>query len=753
MKARILTLWVMGLGIFIFTSEISAKTPVEELVERLPDNTIGFIATSGGDHLAEPFNQSILGQLWHDPGVQKFYQQIKNELKNKVGEEEDLSEFFNEIWPLAKVLLTRPCILGAASKENNEENSTPVYWFFILDAGEKKQEIDTILQKFTSTIYEEGIDKVKVGPYTMWTGKDEGPQEEYWGWVGNYLVSVINDPEGKALKYLVPSVKRPNYDKISALQEIKAHGDALVMHVDLPRMWQAFSPEIFEDEDDLNDAESVLSILGLDTLQTMTARFGFNGRNLVLDALVKVPQPYSGLVASLQPVRLDMLDCVDRQAVWTTVENINLGKIYDSIMAAIENTISPEDWQEVQDAIRKSETKIGFSIRQELLNSIAGPIVSYSFPAGASMEIPSGGIALLVELKDSTKMNICLNQVETLVNKLNEQEGLAQGMMQTNKIERDGKIIHVWTIPFLAIMQISPAWVITDNQLIIATNPALIQQATKLMQDPARKQKSVRSTVSFQRVTKNLPQTMLTFGYTNSPVQFKQMLMLIQQFWPLVTMAAKNENITLPAMLPMMDHLIEKMGPSYDVCWSDEAGIHFHSQGPIPSAGSSLVGGTAVMVSIMLPAMSRARELAKRVQCTNQLRGIGNAIAMYNNDFEDKNPKTFQELIEFEDLAPKWLICPSSDDEIGQCSYIYRGADLTGLVDSQMVVAYDKYDNHDGEARNVLFAGGHVERYDEEGFQKLIRKDNELRRKMGLPEKPADIEPAKPKKKRSQTFE
>ena len=49
----------------------------------------------------------------------------------------------------------------------------------------------------------------------------------------------------------------------------------------------------------------------------------------------------------------------------------------------------------------------------------------------------------------------------------------------------------------------------------------------------------------------------------------------------------------------------------------------------------------ALLVSILLPALGRARELAKRVQCASQLRGLGNATGMYHNDYADQNPKSF----------------------------------------------------------------------------------------------------------------
>ena len=47
----------------------------------------------------------------------------------------------------------------------------------------------------------------------------------------------------------------------------------------------------------------------------------------------------------------------------------------------------------------------------------------------------------------------------------------------------------------------------------------------------------------------------------------------------------------------------------------------------------------ALLVSILMPALARARELARQVQCATQLRGIGSAIALYqNDDRRDSNP-------------------------------------------------------------------------------------------------------------------
>ena len=109
------------------------------------------------------------------------------------------------------------------------------------------------------------------------------------------------------------------------------------------------------------------------------------------------------------------------------------------------------------------------------------------------------------------------------------------------------------------------------------------------------------------------------------------------------------------------------------------------------------------------------------------------------NDYQKKLPPNLEILISTEDLPPKILICPSAKDTPDQPAYIYRAADLAGKKFKeyypQLILVHDRNGNHE-DSRNVVFADGHVENLHDQHFLEAIEKDNALRRKLKLPEKP-----------------
>ncbi len=133
------------------------------------------------------------------------------------------------------------------------------------------------------------------------------------------------------------------------------------------------------------------------------------------------------------------------------------------------------------------------------------------------------------------------------------------------------------------------------------------------------------------------------------------------------------------------------------------------------------------------PALVQLRATVRRTTCGTNMSGLGKALLIYANDYNDQLPPDLETLISKAEMPAKGLVCPATRLKD---SYIYRGATITVADAPWMITVYEKLSNH-GDGRNVLFLDSHVNWVSEERFQELIKRDNDYRREKGLPVLPA----------------
>jgi len=114
-----------------------------------------------------------------------------------------------------------------------------------------------------------------------------------------------------------------------------------------------------------------------------------------------------------------------------------------------------------------------------------------------------------------------------------------------------------------------------------------------------------------------------------------------------------------------------------------------------------------MLLAILLPSLSRAREITKRAVDASNLRGIGMAIIVYASDHGDQFPPDLQTLVADGSVSPKQFIDPSSGNAPPRCDYYY----VTGLAvkdPAGWIVAYSDPAYHNGEGANVLYLDSSV---------------------------------------------
>jgi len=692
----LITCFVVVLSIGLAPSQMVAaeSSSAEKLLTRLPDDVLGFATTSGGDALKPAFEKTIMGRIWYDPGVQSFFGQIQKEILSKIARETpdpNAVKMIDLMHNNIRLALSRPIIAGAAQKP--AADGPPIYGFVILDAGPRKADIATAITDLESLAGDEIIE-IPVGSAKMHGPKDSGGVPVYWGWAGNYLVIAVNDGAGLAMQHL----SAPRNAPVAQFNKVPDTGDALAVHIDCQKIAGVVSTLAQQrgHEEQVGIATAVIKQLGLNNVKTLTARMGFAGPDVVSSSFLEMPQPRTGLLANYRTANLAMFDMVDAGAVNAATANCNVAGIYDTIMGAVKSAAGDE-FAEIEKVIADAEAEMKIKIRGGLLQSLSGEMVGYALPGG-SMQSLTGGFVLIAKLKDAR----LLEETLTALGKLAAEK--SDGMVQVSSQVQNGRTVHTWGVMALAMAQMMPTWTVVGDKLVVASNPQFCSQAVDQISTGT---KSIRSTPGFMKATANLPDNLVSLRYSDSKVQFNQMMTVMQQFWPMATMAAAKAEMKLPFVLPNLSYIAADMGPSCQYARFDDQGFYGHYRGAGIEASMGAVAGAAMGVGIMMPALARTRQVAFRMVSASNLSAIGKASLIYSNDYDDQLPPNLQVLVEKAALPAEMLESKRKPKGFDGPSYIYVAGQNTSMYPGN-IVAYEN-PRYCSDGLNVLFLDSHVE--------------------------------------------
>ena len=691
----------------------------QPLADRLPADTVVYVGWAGADGLGSQYKDSHLKALLEASNFPKFIDDFLPKVIERARQEEpELRDAlagvgsFGPFWH-------RPCALAFGGFDLNNADQPIPRFLFVCNAPGKDG--DALRKQFDAMVQQglraAGADAPQGTPIKSFragdlvglsTGYDQ-PEKMVAGG-GNALSN------SAAFKATIARVgKEP----------------ALALYVDAEAAIKQVNQAV-EKSGNAHVSETwprVREALGLDGLKRVVFAQGFDGKDWGTQCFVEAPAPRKGLVAMLDagPVSDEMLKVVPATSTLAGVSRFDFARLIDEVRGAIEK-VDENAAAQFDAGLNQLQAVLAMDVKRDLLAALGDEWAYYTDPMTGGRG--AMGFVIVNHLRDAEKVEQSLNRIGQLAQGIAAQQGPDAKVNVAIRQTKAGDV----TVKYVASPMFTPSWAIHGGNLYFGIYPQVVASAAA----HASRGGGLLDNKDFVALRQRLLAG-AGGGARASSVQFMDLPKTAPssyQTWLLVSSLARFGDvmgIESPAMLfPTMDVLMQHLSPAGSVSWTDDAGWHMRAVSPFP--GSTLLaadtGGmmsmqsSALMASILLPSLNRAREQANRVKSASNLRQIGQGVMMFANENKGKFPREIGQLPATQDLTAdvfvnprKGTSSPPRDANAGEAAaawvrqnsdYEYVGAGKDYRAATDEIVAYEKPDGL-SDGINILFADGHVE--------------------------------------------
>jgi len=382
----------------------------------------------------------------------------------------------------------------------------------------------------------------------------------------------------------------------------------------------------------------------------------------------------------------------------------------------------------IQGTVAMTAGFLGFSLTDDLLPAFGDTWAVYDAPAHGGILLT--GSVLVAEVRDREAVHGTLLRLVEMLTPLLQMKDVNLAVRQASDGDHTIHYMVIGGVP----CPVAPAWGFAGGRMVFGLFPQTVKVALNQV-DPQTRAASILDRPDFQNAKPRIfSDKIQSFGFCDSQY-------FARLFYPLGLMGSTAgcsmlsvANVDLDfSAFPLVAKVVEQAHNTFGTCSTDEDGILYAQVGTGTTAVAA-VAVVALLLTILLPSLARAREQAKRAVSMANLRGIGQAMHIYANDHQGRFPKSFDELIDAGLITRAELNSPR--DREGAISYVHI-AGQSAVDDVRNIVAYERIIGDEGT--NVLFLDGHVEWMKLDAFKRALQATYE---RLGrADEMPAELRP------------
>ncbi len=699
-------------------SALQARAAGDDLAGGAPGNSIGYVA-------------------WRDLPAALGLRSINAGSVRALAELFTGGELDEESAALVDVLLAAAGGRGLAALVPAEPtgNEPPFSILALSDAAASDETMRLLFTKLTGESDPEQYAEYQAGPLKMHGIRGFGGRlSPIWGRHDGHLVFAVDERAAQAgaqrlssdtgiesnerfarMRKHLPAVDTPGFF------EIFVDGAGIVTSLVEPAIATSGDPEL---------PRRILDAVGVRELHGLAWQLRTEGERAHTSCLLLLGDTKKG-VATLwdqAPLTPEDLRLIPDEVYWASACNLDLARFWAEVRRGVESVDASAATQ-VDGAVAMASQFIGFSLTDDLLPVLGDTWILYDAPRHGG--IYGTGTVLINDVRDAEALHgMALRSVEVLNVFLPQirPESKTPPRIVHREARRGDLTAHYLVVHGLPA-PVTPSWGFVGGRVVFGLLPQNVLMAMEQIQESTRG-KSLVDRPDVQADLKSMPTEMQTFWCMDNHY-------FLHTIYPLLThVGAAFESLNPDANsidMLRLPHFADALNaPQYSVSTGARVPEGFLSQTRGATAPIASVGAVALVVSILLPSLTRARELARRAVCGSNLRGLAMTCHIYANENDDQFPPDLATLWDHDATTPEMFVCPSAGYSAEEAAeliksesfdfpYVYITGQTT-MADPRNVLIYERLFAHAGDGGNLAFVDGHVEFAKPPRYQELIRE-------------------------------
>ena len=697
---------VLVIAVITFITPLASAQP---LIDRVPGDAFLYIGWRGTDALGLAYEQSHLAAIIKASNLKAIPEQMIPQLLQQLPQDNpEEAAVVQAIVPLLKHAWKRPTAIFMTAATDSRGEFEPRLGI-IVDAGEVAADFEKSLAGVIEQASTAG-------------GKSSTPVKSDRD--GNLVFFTVGFADGLK-KPDQPLAQQVSF--VTAMKQVDPE-PVYAMFVNVQKLVRSIDDSIARgnDKEMREQWPKVRDSLGLSGLRRFAMTGAFDGKDWSSRAYLEAPAPRQGLMALLdnKPIRESSLKLIPKSAAYATIRQFDPAKLLAQIRDAF-GAAGPGAAANFDAGMAAAAKAIGINIA-DIVEPLGDQWVIYHDKGVGG--VGGAGLILVNELDDPAKATESFNTLNATAARLLAGNPQMAQMIRPGTRDFNGLKVNTFQAP-----QATIAWAIHDGKLYLGLMPEAVAAATVVSNNTGG---TFDQNETFKQLQAKLGVKDIDgFEYADLAQSAPQKHTEIQQALMMMSMVTASKGVLIPPnLLPPIDVLQQHLAPAASASWVDDAGWHQRATSPFPGSRTfasqqgdyMTVGGSALAVSILLPSLNRARETANRVKCASNMRQIGQGALLYSNDNKGKYPDTLGEILKTQDITLEVFECPSGDvtapADVAKgtmeakvawvdkgCPYTWVGKGLKNSTPGDVLVLYEREDDHGGDGMNMLFADGHVE--------------------------------------------